>query len=125
VRADGDADNDLDVDGNDLIVWQSQYGNVEELPPVSALSATQLTTEHEILTNDSRFSPFWLAPPNSRESVGDLAAVIADEYTEEIDSAFAELGDLPRGTIREFGEIAVRRGVQARVAISVEFASEF
>jgi|GEM_PF-2063854 len=122
--ANGDADDDQDVDGNDLIVWQNQYGNVEQLPPINALSATQLTTEHEILPSDSRFSPFWLAPPNSRESVSDLAVVIVDESTEEIDHAFEEWGALPRGTIREFGEIAVRRGVPARVAMIVEFVSE-
>ena len=52
VKTDGDADNDLDVDGDDLDVWQLQYGTVPPMvatlavgEPVESVSLLVSTTE--------------------------------------------------------------------------------
>ena len=45
TKADGDADEDLDVDGDDLAIWQAQFGYVAA--PLEALSGEQAVAPEE------------------------------------------------------------------------------
>lgn len=132
----GDFDNDGDVDGRDFLrwqrggspaplssgdlsSWQGQYGTSGPSAISDPLSALTSTTESSDL-----LEAISLLSTSVAEATSDDETLIASEYSGEVDQAFAELGSVPRGTIRGFGEIAVRRGVPAREAMSVEFASE-
>ncbi len=74
TKLDGDADNDLDVDGNDLTVWETQYGM--SFVPLAAASAVtqgeQLTAQEQTTgLSDLRFDAeavsavFFAAPRSS------------------------------------------------------------
>ncbi len=124
--------------GGDLSSWQGQYGAGGLSAISSELSATPGNADFGLRNSELEF---WvpafagmtaenaamttsMAESRGRETASDVEDVMNDESTEEIDQVFEEWGALPRGTIREFGEIAVRREVPARVAMIVEFASE-
>jgi subtilisin-like proprotein convertase family protein len=120
--ADGDADYDQDVDGDDLAIWQGQYAG-GSLAAVSF--GSELAAEPEVRTVESlpptstpRFSRFAISPPEEIEPASKLE-IAEVGYTEEVDQAFAELGASPIAANRDSGDIAVRRAAKPK-ATSVD-----
>ena len=137
----GDFDADGDVDGRDFLVWQrggsrtplstadledwqDHYGEEE----LSAISSQLPDSQGSIAQNRETAvgSRFWILDSMLSQQFRKAKEImLSDDMVEElaVDRVFDDLEIVPRTAIREFGDIAVRRAPQSRLAV-IDFEFE-
>jgi subtilisin family serine protease len=129
----GDFDNDGDVDGRDFLIWQRggspsplSSGNLSdwrnhygETAPVVALNSSIAADDKSTALQDAPVESMWFLPDEQFE-IASENRVIEDQAIPEIDRALEELDTITYTSVRDLGDIAVRRRPAKRLALVCE-----